>query len=153
MSQIKTRADALNILRASKHPDDKAVASVAPAIETPDLIEAARLSAERPIIDSADKARAWLKDFAPAAYARLEQAEKTHGYTVGDHMLIAAVNERIADLCDARRSRQRFTDDQVRAMRKAHENGATIYRLAKDYQCSTGTIWNIVHGKSRKDVE
>lgn len=40
--------------------------------------------------------------------------------------------------------RSKFTDDEVRAIRRLHGRGTTIYRLAKDYQVTKRCIQQIV---------
>jgi len=50
------------------------------------------------------------------------------------------------------RTRERFTEAQVRQIRKEHARGMTIYALAAVNNCSTGTIHNIVHRKTWKNV-
>lgn len=41
----------------------------------------------------------------------------------------------------------RFTNKQVLSIREQWENGKSIYRLSKDFQCSTSTISDIVKRK------
>lgn len=41
----------------------------------------------------------------------------------------------------------RFTNEQVLSIRKQWESGKSIYRLSKDFQCSTSTISDIVKRK------
>lgn len=46
----------------------------------------------------------------------------------------------------------KLTDEQVRAIRQAFQQGATALQLAQEYPVSIHHVYNLVEGRSRKDV-
>jgi len=132
--------------------------------------------------DDADACWPWVRSLSPRGYGKImlsrpRKLEGTHrmawilanGRAIPDglyvchrcdnpkccrpsHLFLGTATDNVRDMVAKGRSRRRLNDDQVREIRIRNRSGESFRSIGQSLQMNVKSIYNIIHGKSYRDV-